>query len=901
MKTNILCRSLLILLVCIVGFGVNNLRVEASTELDPFINSDLHLTKDGSPYIVTGDTGLHIDPGNTLTIDPGVTLLLSSGWLYIEQANLVIGNASSSEKVVLDKKPGASNWSGIYLNSGTADIYSVEIKNAQSPIYSWYGDLSLKDSIIDGAQQGLMSTGIYAMEGNLNIASTTLSNFQNKAIYANSAKGTISKSILSENRTGIFYDGVTLTAFSGAENKFMGNNMNIYNSNNVTTLDFRGNDWGTGGAPEQGSVVGKVLTGFEEVLPCCSSVVFIPGLMATRLHLDDNQLWEPNRNADVEKLYLDESGNNVNSSIKVGEIIDTTNVLGSINSTRIYKSFIENMDSLVEKGSIASWKALPYDWRLGIDSSSIDPLISEIEKVASTSITKKVNIVAHSYGGLVTKYIIDYLKINGREDLIDNVIMVATPQLGTPHAMGSLLHGDGQELGLGFVLNKKNARKWGENMMSAYNLLPSIEYLERVKSPLVYFDSSLDNINTWRSTYGESVDSYEEFESFITGGEGRAKPAFEDVGNPNTINYPLLSQSQNTHQVLDYMSFNSPQKVYNIAGWGKMTPLAIKYFTTPHCGIGNLFCITGTELGLDHSTVKTFDGDGTVVSPSSTFSENAENYYLNLQEVNTNMSKNFDHSTLFEVPFLLDLMNNIITGSSTDNLRYITEDQPNVVPFKNIEIGMHSPADIHIYDQKGNHTGLVKNQVNSDLAIFEENVPNSSYEEWGEGKYITVQNSSGIKIKIQGTAVGTFTLDIKEPDTNKLLVEFADIPVTELTKAEIVPSSNIASTTLLLDSNGDNKIDFIVNPSAEQDPILYLNVLKQTIISFNLKGKTEKKLVDKIDKVIKDLTKDKDKKALSKLKKLSIKITNKNWKVKKMTEVQKSEIILIIDEIISSI
>lgn len=901
MKTNILCRSLLILLVCIVGFSVNTHRAEAGTELDPFISNDLHLTKDGSPYIVSGDTGLHVDSGNTLTIDPGVTLLLSSGWLYIEQANLVIGNASSSEKVVLDKKPGASNWSGIYLNISKAVINSLEIKNANAPIYSWYGDLSLKNSSIDGTQQGLMSTSIYAMEGNLNIASTTLSNFQNKAIYANSTKGTISKSIISENGTGIFYDGEASVNFSGTENNFDGNDINIYNANNATTLDFRGNDWGTGGAPEQGSVFGKVLTGYEEALPCCSSVVFIPGLMATRLHLDDNQLWEPNRNADVEKLYLDENGQSINQSIQVGEIIDTTNVLGSIGSTRIYKSFIEDMDSLVEKGVITSWEALPYDWRLGIDSSSIDPLISEIEKVASTSITKKVNIVAHSHGGLVAKYIIDYLKINGREELIDNLIMVATPQLGTPNAVGALLHGDGQELGLGFVLNKKNARKWGENMMSAYNLLPSIEYLEKVNSPLVYFDGSLDSINTWRSTYGDLVDSYEEFESFITGGEGRSKPVFEDVGSPNTINYPLFSESQNTHQILDYMTFNSPLKVYNIAGWGKMTPIAIKYFSTPHCGIGNLFCITGKELGLDHSTVKTFDGDGTVVSPSSTFGENTENYYLNLQELNTNMSKNFGHSTILEVPSLLDLMNNIIVGSSTDNISYITQEQPNVVPFKNIEIGMHSPADIHIYDLKGNHTGLVKNQANSDLVIFEENVPNSSYEEWGEGKYITVQNSSDIKIKINGTDLGTFTLDIKDPDTNQLLVGFADIPVTELTKAEIALSSNVASTTLLLDYNGDNKIDFVIKPSSDLEPILYLNILKQTIISFNLKEKVEKKLLDKIDKVIKVLNKDKDKKALSKLKKLSINITNKNWKAKKMTEVQKNEIISIIDEIISSI
>ena len=903
MKTNILCRALLILLVFIIGFGFAVPSTEASTEIGAFVSSDLHLIKDNSPYVVTGDTGLHFDSGHTLTIDPGVTLLLSSGWLYIDQANLVIGNASSKEKVVIDKKPGSNNWSGIYLNTSKAVIDSLEIKNANTPIYSWYGDISLKNSSIDGTMQGFMSTGIYAMEGNLNIASTTLSNFQNKAIYANNTKGTINKSIISENGTGIFYDGEASANFSGTENKFVGNNKNIYNANNATTLDFRGNDWGTGGAPVRGSVVGKVLTGFEEAVPCCSSVVFIPGLMATRLHLGDNQLWEPNRNADVEKLYLDSNGNSVNSSIQVGEIIDKTNSFGIIGSKKIYQSFVEDMNSLVGKGKIDSWVAIPYDWRLDINSSMIESMIPIIEKTASSSYTKKVTIVTHSNGGLVAKHIINYLKNIGKENLVDNLIMVATPQVGTPSSVSGLFHGDDQDLLRGLVLNKKNARKWGENMPVAYNLLPSIKYLDTVKTPLVYFDSSIDKINKWRSLYGDSIDSWEDFESFALGDDGRVKPSADDLGNPNILNNVLLSQSQNTHLEIDNFSATHPFKIHQIAGWGRSTPLSVKYFTTSHCGLSNFFCIGNSGLGIDHENVDTFDGDGTVVSPSVVLLKEANNYYLNLNEINNNLSKNFSHSNIFEVPNLLGLLDSIIIGSSTDSIAYVTKEKPDIIPFKNIEISIHSPADIHVYDQKGNHTGIVINpDPNSDLAMFEETIPNSSYQEIGEGKYIAVQNSDKLITKVQGYAVGTFTLNIKETKNGiQNSIEFVDIPVTDVTKAEVRVSSDFSSTTLALDYNGDNKVDFVIKPNSELDPILYLNILKQNIALFKLKPGVESNLVKKIDKVIKFITKDKQKVAIVKLNKLSAKLSSKNWKTKKISESERIEITNIINEIIDSI
>src|SRR3989344_8543473 len=83
-----------------------------------------------------------------------------------------------------------------------------------------------------------------------------------------------------------------------------------------------------------------------------SNVLFIPGLEASRLYEPtggggEDQLWEPNRNADVDLLhFLDNNGQKIDPSIYTGDIIKEVNIIG----TNIYKSFSNMMDGLVVQG-----------------------------------------------------------------------------------------------------------------------------------------------------------------------------------------------------------------------------------------------------------------------------------------------------------------------------------------------------------------------------------------------------------------------------------------------------------------------------------------------------------------------------------------------------------------------
>ena len=87
---------------------------------------------------------------------------------------------------------------------------------------------------------------------------------------------------------------------------------------------------------------------------CCSSVLFVPGLEASRLSIDNrrvfgtstSQLWEPISNLQVQSLYLNYSGNSIQSNIHPSGLLD--NALGI---QPIYQKFISTMNDLVTRGN----------------------------------------------------------------------------------------------------------------------------------------------------------------------------------------------------------------------------------------------------------------------------------------------------------------------------------------------------------------------------------------------------------------------------------------------------------------------------------------------------------------------------------------------------------------------
>jgi len=614
--------------------------------------------------------------------------------------------------------------------------------------------------------------------------------------------------------------------------------------------------------------------------PKYSNVAFLPGLEASRLYKQgvffENKLWEPNRNADVEKLYLRPDGTPQNNDIYTRDAIDS--VYGILNN--VYAGFENSMQKLVDDGTINEFEVLPYDWRFQLDDilasgkkigedgslanisytqATTSPyIIQEIERLAKNSDTGKVAIVAHSNGGLLAKRLMEKLAEKGEANIIDKIIFVASPQSGTPMAVASLLHGLDQNLGFGFVMKTTTARTLAENMPSGYNLLPDQKYFADVSTPVVSFGASTSVTQSFRDTYGLDINNRTELKQFLLGLEGRTKPTSSDTDNPNILNSVLLSRAEVVQNNLDVWVPPTGVDVVQIAGWGEDTLSGINYKEQKKnvCSANLSVCLETPVLDLQPNFTK--DGDGTVVIPSAVAmgSSAVESYYVDLRENNRGFSTNRKHADILEISQLRDLIRNIILGETTLP-QYITTAKP-LSTESSLQFSVHSPVSLDLYDTEGNHTGIVPNpNADSDIPWVEENIPNSYYLEIGEGKYAGSDTSAVTHIKLVGQSIGTFTLKVDEVVGDAVIgsLEFKDVPVMA-NSIITMDIKTIASASLLqIDIDGDGTNDFSFSPLDTEDNSSSFDIFSKIIQNTSIKSPYKEELVKDIEKIQKFIAK----------------------------------------------
>lgn len=638
---------------------------------------------------------------------------------------------------------------------------------------------------------------------------------------------------------------------------------------------------------------------------CCSNVLFIPGLEASRLYKLTNtgaedQLWEPNGNSDVEDLYMNTDGTSINPNIYTRDIIKETNIPTPTGPAgqNIYKSFSEMMDGLVSDDKINRWESYAYDWRQGVQEIVDDgtPRASErlslsavLQTLVETSKNGKVTVVSHSNGGLIAKALLKKLeddKVSGRNDLIDNVdalILVASPQLGTPSAIPALLHGYDQRILFGWLMDEVHARELGRNMSGAYGLLPSREYINRVSaSPVTFVDNPIPSGATtvYVQNYGDAIDSYSEYKSFIFGSEGRTNPSSIQTDLPIKLSSTLFTQSENLHDAIDVWVPPADLRVIEVAGWGLDTIASFEYYPKYFCSSPSLG-VGGCGYILDERPRFTSDGDKTVVVPSAQYMSSlgtAERYWVDLSEHNKQLflgaRRNREHKDILEVNQLNKLVSSVLGEKEIILDTVLKNSEPQNA--KNLlRLSVHSPINIDAYDAEGNHTGKVC-PTTSDFCYVEENILNSSYLEFGEGKYINLPEEEMSKVKLRGTGIGTFTYESEKvmPDGTATTSSFIDIPVTTQTQAEITLNAT-GTPQLKLDVTGDGISDFTLSPSTTFDPVTYLQIMKATIDSLDLNQGKKTDFTKRVDNIIKSIQKGKIDKAKLKVDRFKIALERK--------------------------
>ena len=624
------------------------------------------------------------------------------------------------------------------------------------------------------------------------------------------------------------------------------------------------------------------------ITDCFSNVLFLPGLEASRLYTQrvdgsEDQLWEPNGNSDVEVLNLNTDGISINPDIYTRDTIKETNtpVPTGPAGQNIYKNFSDTMNQLVADQKINSWKEYAYDWRQSVDDILNNGtkyqnenvlLVNILQSLVDSSKNDKVTIVAHSNGGLLAKALLKKLQDDkniGTNNLIDSVdvlILVAVPEIGTASAVPAILHGYDHRILLGFLMDEVHARELGRNMLGAFGLLPSRGYINRINvSPVTFIDTAIPSGATtpMMQAFGGTIDSYDEYKDFLFGAEGRTNPALNQTNLPISLSESLFSQAESLHNSIDAWTPSTSMRVIEVAGWGLDTIASFEYY--PICENSNSLDCTFT---LDERPRFTSDGDKTVIVPSAhymNFLGSAEKYWIDLPRYNRflNFTVDRNHKDILEVDSLNNFIKSII---ETDNvlLDDVLKNTEPIDTSNRLRISIHSPITLDAYDYatEPNHTGKICSPT-SDFCYVEENILNSSYLEFGEGKYINLPEDQAKSIKLQGTDIGTFTYESEKvlPSGASIFSSFIDIPVTTQTQAEVTLNQTTGVPQLGLDVTGDGVNDFILNPSATFDPITYLQIMKATIDSLDLLQAKKKAFDKRVDNIIKLIQKEKIDKA----------------------------------------
>lgn len=576
-------------------------------------------------------------------------------------------------------------------------------------------------------------------------------------------------------------------------------------------VDGDGNEGDEGNEPE-----------YQE---CCSSVLFLPGIMGSELFEDNTKRWLPDfigGGSDVRALYLDEMGESVNA-ITVGEVI--RNAYGIAD---LYGPFIDALEDVRAAGSISGYATYAYDWRLSIpaiiEGGELEALLREL---ALSSQTGKVTIVAHSNGGLVAKALVNALDADA-SSLVDDVVLVAVPQLGTPQAMGVLLHGF--ESGLPFTwlpisVSAKDARAFASTSPMTYHLLPHAEYFEHggatVSTALATFRESVPEMFTDR--YGTTIDTDEEFLQFITASEGRFTPSFSDLKNPGVGKTNLLAQSRSYLEAIS-AGWQPPSgiTVHQIAGVGEETLSSITYkkgrvactelITSPH---STPRCARYEE-GILYTPERVFDGDGTVVTPSalamSDESEQVTRWWVNLREYNGFLTEDVPilntfrtrHAAILTIPSVHSLIvNNLIINSLDVLPQYVYASAQNFPSRKRLDFVLHSPLILSAIDSEGNEYVATT---------------------WGEVQTLSIPEGVAFTLMLEGYEDGLFTLDIEEYEdgVKKNTSTFSGIPTLEHTTASMsFTDATLADASgLAIDFYGDGQVQITLTPILNETVVM---------------------------------------------------------------------------------
>src|SRR3989338_3312185 len=781
----------------------------AATEVGGMLTESTTWTMANSPYIVRADYfahewwtgcgegyGLSLGTGVVLTIQPGVVVKFDVGTKFLSCQGQLIANGTAALPITFTANtdtPIPEYWQSMklgpldqvqhthisygsscitYASSSTIFKFNtVEYCGAALYFEAVRIPLIIEDNILQNSGYGIFMT---SSEG----ATISNNHFENNTGYGISINRPFSASTIENNEINGNWVGIS---FDYQDNSRISNNNitgnSLYGVLSRNTLNAQDNWWGDPSGPYNANFnpggLGNEVSNEVDFEPWLNEavdlnqeplgkrpVLIVPGVLGTDILKEDEKLW-----LDVSRLLLpndrfmdplsyDENSNPMDNSLLIGEVLKRPNVF--------FNYAQQLIDDLITQGYQEGLNLylFPYDWRKDIDGVAQNELAQEIIKILSDTGFNTLDIIAHSQGELVIKRLL--YEQPEFQSKINQLIFVGTPHLGAPKAAKALLFGD--SMGVSFLklgLDPEEIKRIGHNMPSVYELLPSLEY----------FSHGQDYLGIAK-TFGPFITGYSILNYDDT------EQALKDLG----LNSNLIDQSEIFH--------SEPFDNYNFSSSGILTHNIVG------CQEGTISQVIAGNNGrywLNYGP-----GDATVPVVSAT----------NLFGVNNFYAKKGEHGTMLSQDGTRQLIVNLITGSTFSTGGIITQNS-NDCKFNGKKVSVHSPVDLHIYDQEGNHVGP-NESGNIDIDIS-----GVQYDILGEDKFAFLQEGLNYTIKLVATYEGSFYFysTIIEDNQATSTAFFNDVQINDSSEASInLQDDN--NLIMQLDLDGDGSVDEFLEPSA---------------------------------------------------------------------------------------
>jgi hypothetical protein len=491
-------------------------------------------------------------------------------------------------------------------------------------------------------------------------------------------------------------------------------------------------------------------------------VLIIPGVTGTDLFQGSNLLWANEKmsilpDSFMDALAFDSELAPTDNNIFPGSVIRNKTFLGKILTD--YTSGL--IRDLISEGYIEGEDlfTFPYDWRYGVsglDSDgkevNIESLKGQIDYIVNQTGSTKVDVVAHSTGGLLVK---KYVEEHPADHHIDKAVFVGVPNLGAPKAYKVLINGDNFDVP---GLNPNEMKKLAQNMPVVYDLAPTQGYIAAA-------GSFLHKHNPFTGD-ASAIDQDLNYD-----------PSVAEFNKLNLINDTALARSEELHTSdFDNLDIRADGvDLYNIVG----------------CGTGTFGQFTETINKFSNPTFdfpKITSGDGTVPLGSANSMKTDEDHKF--------YAPKSSHGKLLSAEGVRQEIVNIISGSNLQiDSKKVSSSDSQCALKKGHWWQVFSPVNIEAIDQEGSRTGVLEN------GSIQNDIPGADLEIFGEHKYFYVPTDDGevYTVKLTGTGEGNFTLkdSLIENDHIVSTQTFSNVPVTPSLAGTVQYSDE--QTTLLID------------------------------------------------------------------------------------------------------